>query len=140
MSDDVLLQFATTSSAIGRKSSPGCLALVSYKVDTWQRALLTCEEVYGRRGAEEGQDWRVVLENLQEITFSYFDGRDWQTEWNSRLAGGLPRAVRLTLVLLAEQESVPRCLTAVIPVRCSTLGKLQAQVPGVPRAEADRKK
>ena len=140
MSDDAILQFATTSSAISRRSSPGCLALISYKVDTWQHALLTCEEVYGRRGTEDDKDWRVILEDLQEIEFGYFNGVDWQTQWDSSLAGGLPRAVRIRLVLQSEQESVPRCLTSVVPVRCSTLGKLKAEVQESPRAEADRKK
>ncbi len=140
MSDDALLQFATTSSALSRKSSLGCLALVSYKVDAWQHALLTCEEIYGRRGREEDQDWRVVLEDVQEVEFSYFDGVDWQSQWNSKLAGGLPRAVRISLVLQAPQESVPRCLTAVAAVPCSTLGKLQVEVPESPRPEAERKK
>jgi prepilin-type N-terminal cleavage/methylation domain-containing protein len=139
MSDDIILQFATTSSALSRKSSLGCLSLVSYKVDKWQHTLLTCEEVYGRRGRDDDKNWRVVLEDLQEITFGYFDGADWQTRWDSNLAGGLPKAVRIRLVLQAQQESVPRCLTVVVPVRCSTLGRLPAEVPESPHAEANRK-
>jgi prepilin-type N-terminal cleavage/methylation domain-containing protein len=140
MSDDVILQFATTSSALSRKSSLGCLSLISYKVDTSQHALLTCEEAYGRRGRDDERSWRVVLENLREITFGYFDGVDWQTRWDSSLAGGLPKAVRIRLVLQAQQESVPRCLMVVVPVRCSTLGRFPAEVPESPQAEADRKK
>jgi prepilin-type N-terminal cleavage/methylation domain-containing protein len=136
--DDALLQFVTTSSGISRKSSPGCLAIVAYKVDTWQHTLLACEEIYGRRGRDDDKDWRVILEGLQEIEFRYFNGVGWQTEWDSTLAGGLPRAVRIRLVLEPDQDNVPRCFTAVAPIRCGTPRKLDVGAERPPGVEEGR--
>jgi hypothetical protein len=128
--DDVLLQFVTTSSSLSHRSSPGCLALVSYKVDTRQRALLACEELYGRRGKDDDKDWQVVLEGLQEIELRYFDGVNWQAQWDSSRAGGLPRAVRIKLVLQPDRGGLARCFTAVVPIRGSTARKLEAEFQG----------
>jgi prepilin-type N-terminal cleavage/methylation domain-containing protein len=127
--DGIVLQFVTTSSSLSRKSSPGCLALVSYKMDTGQHALLVCEELYGRRGEDADKEWRVIQEDLEEIEFRYFDGTDWQDQWDSRPAGGLPRAVRIKLVLRPEQDSASRCFTAVAALRCGAPRNLEPEVP-----------
>lgn len=140
LSDGAVLQFVTTSSRLSRKSAAGGLALVSYKVDAWQHALLVCEDLYGRRGKEEDRDWRVVLEDLQQIELRFFNGVDWQTEWDSNRAGGLPKAVRVKLVLQTDPEGMPRCFTAAAPIRCRGPGKLEAGVPQLPMAEKNREK
>jgi type II secretory pathway component PulJ len=127
-SDEAVLQFVTTNSRLSRKSVAGCLTLVSYKVDPGQRALLACEELYGRRGKDEDKDWRVVLEDLQEIGLSFFDGVNWQTEWDSNVAGGLPRAVRIRLVLQSDRDSRPCCFTSVAALRCASPQKLGPEV------------
>ena len=121
-SDKAVLRFVTTSSRLSRKSVAGCLALVSYKVDPGRGALLACEELYGRRGNEEDKDWRVVLEDLQEIELHFFDGVDWQTQWDSNAAGGLPRAVRIRLMLQSDQDNGPRCFTSAVALRCGAPG------------------
>jgi hypothetical protein len=115
------------------------LTRVSYKVDNGQQALLACEELYGRRGQDDDKDWRVVLEGLQEIEFRYFDGVDWQAQWDSSVAGGLPRAVRIKVVLQPDRGELDRCFTAVVPIRCSTPRKLEAEMPGAAPIEKGEK-
>lgn len=149
LSDGVLLQFVTTNSRLSRKSSPGCLALVSYRLDTGRQALLVSEELYGRRGMNDDKEWHVVQEGLAAIEFRYFDGTAWQDEWDSRAAGALPRAVRIALVLQPEPGGDSRCFTAVVPIRCGAPRKVGDEVselsisdkkPEDPLGEKERKK
>ena len=123
LTNDLLLQFVTTSNTLSRNSNPGCLAVVSYKVDPWQRVLLACEEVFGRPANKDARDWRVVLGDLREMELHYFDGAQWQTQWDSGVVGGLPRAVRIKFVLGSDQDDTIHSFTSVAPIRCSTFRK-----------------
>jgi type II secretory pathway component PulJ len=141
-SDEAVLQFVTTSSRLSRKSVAGCLTRVSYKVDRGRHALLACEELYGRRGQDkdEDKDWQVVLEDLQDIELCFSNGVEWQTQWDSTVAGGLPRAVRIRLVLQSDQDSMPRCFTSVAALRCGAPRKLGVDVQKPSIAEENREK
>lgn len=129
LSDDVTLQFVTTSSTLNRRSNVGYLAVVSYKMDPLQHALLTCEEVYGRHSVTENdEDWRVILDNVSEIELQYFDGTDWRKEWDSNVAGGPPKALRIKLVLESKQDGASALFTSVAAIRCCTPKELKTQV------------
>ncbi|MCU0913265.1 MAG: prepilin-type N-terminal cleavage/methylation domain-containing protein [Planctomycetes bacterium] len=134
--DEALVQFVTTSNNLSRTSDPGGLAMVSYKLDAWQRALLVREEVYGRRGPENDRDWQVVLENVRDLELQYFNGTDWRTEWDANAVGRLPRAVRIRLELESEQDGRLLGFTSVAPIGCSTPPPA-AGAPRVPM-KADR--
>ena len=41
----------------------------------------------------------LVASEIAEIRFRYFDGDDWQTEWNSEEQGGFPPAIEIVLVI-----------------------------------------
>jgi prepilin-type N-terminal cleavage/methylation domain-containing protein len=116
--DESLLRYVTSGGTRSQRTYPGCLIVVCYKLDTWRHVLLVREELYGRRDEEAQEDWRVVLEDVLEIEFEYFDGKDWQSEWDSRKSGSLPRAMRVRLVLESRQGRHAD-LASVIPILCS---------------------
>ena len=129
LSDDSVLQFVTTSSTLNRRSDIGYLAVVSYKVNALERTLLTREEIYGRRSMDEDdEDWRVVLEDVLEAEFEYFDGADWRKEWDSNVSSGLPRALRVKLVLASQQDDASASFTSVAAIRCRAREGRKTQV------------
>ena len=138
LSDGAMLRFVTTSSGLNRKSNIGSLAVVSYKVDALQHTMLTHEEIYGRQTNEGDEDWRVVLEDLVEIEFQYFDGKDWQEQWDSNVEGGPPRALRIKLALESKQDGASAHFASAILIRCFAPKKLKSQVQEVTGGDKDR--
>ena len=116
--EEGLLRYVTSTGTRSQRDYPGCLTAVSYKLDTWQRTLSVREEIYGRYSERDDEDWRVVLDDVLEIEFTYFDGEDWQDEWDSRKVGGLPQAMRVKL-LLGSSPDDGIGWTSVIPILCS---------------------
>jgi hypothetical protein len=102
LTDDVLLAFVTSAAGLSRASDSGHLKRVSYKLDAWQHALLSREDEYRQPREDSDESWRLILEDVIEIELEYFDGTDWQDEWDSDLSGEPPRAVRVQLVLESE--------------------------------------
>jgi len=139
LSDDVTLQFVTTSSTLNRRSNVGYLAVVSYKMNPLQHVLLTREAVYGRQSInEDDEDWRVILDNVSEMELQYFDGTDWRKEWDSNVAGGLPKALRIKLVLESKQDGASASFTSVAAIRCCTPKELKTQVQEAASMGKDR--
>jgi type II secretory pathway pseudopilin PulG len=48
---------------------------------------------------------QLVAHEIAEIGFRYFDGEDWQTDWDSEEVGGFPTAVEITIVIDPERSS-----------------------------------
>jgi general secretion pathway protein J len=140
LSDDVALRFVTTSSTLNRRSDVGCLTVVSYKMDPLQHALLIREEIYGRQSINErnDEDWRVVLDDVWEVEFQYFDGMEWRKEWDSSVAGFLPRALRIKLVLESKQAGISASFASVVATRCSGPREQKTQVQGDASPRKDR--
>lgn len=137
--NQTLLRFVTSKSALWRNSGAGCLAVVSYKADVSQRALLTQEQVYDPNCENNDDNWRVILEDLSSIEFEYFDGADWQAEWDSGIKGGPPKAARIKLVLRSEHGGCVSFMS-VAPILCSRVVDGQATVPGIRSTREDVKK
>ena len=49
---------------------------------------------------------RLVAHEIAEIGFRYFDGEEWQSEWDSAEAGRFPSAIEITIVIDAERSAV----------------------------------
>jgi hypothetical protein len=45
---------------------------------------------------------QIVAPEIRGIQFEYFDGLEWVYEWDSDQMGGLPLAVRITVMLLPQ--------------------------------------
>lgn len=48
---------------------------------------------------------RLIAREVAQIRFRYFDGEDWQTEWDSAEAGGFPRAVEISIVIDTQRTA-----------------------------------
>ena len=129
--DESLLRYVTSTGTRTQRNYPGCMTVVSYKLDTWQRTLSVREELYGQHSDDEDENWRVILEDVLEIEFAYFDGKDWQDEWDSQKAGGLPCAMRVTFLLGSSSDD---CIdwTSVIPILCSEPARGRVSTRTVP--------
>ncbi|MFT5304373.1 MAG: type II secretory pathway pseudopilin PulG [Mariniblastus sp.] len=46
---------------------------------------------------------QLVAHEVAEIAFRYFDGEEWQTEWDSGEAGGFPVAIEVRIVIDSER-------------------------------------
>ena len=133
---DVLLQFVTSGGAMAWNLDSECLIVVSYKLDEKRRVLLTNERVYGRRDEGEEEDWKVILEEVVEIEFEYFDGVDWQSKWDSEVSGGPPRAVRVRVDLESPERGVVSFTTAA-PILCYARPESKARVTRSPDANKE---
>ena len=99
------LQFVTSTVTSKQDNSLGGLAIVEYMFDESTNTLSQRKRRYvgGFEDDKDNYDWFVVLENVQEITVEYFDGKEWLKEWDSNdMKGLLPKAVGISLVLQTE--------------------------------------
>ncbi len=56
----------------------------------------------------QGGRQRLLDDNVETIAFEFFDGIDWQSQWDTRTQGAprLPSAVRVTLTMRERDEPV----------------------------------
>ena len=120
-SDETTLEFVTAAGSGKQEMHPGCLMAVAYRWDAPRQALLTRECVYGRRTADDDgkqENWRLLLDGVEDWQMEYFDGTDWQDTWDdAEVSNRLPRAVRVRFTLASERECAVSFST-VVPVLC----------------------
>jgi len=104
-SEQSFVQFVTSAVTSKQDNSLGGLATVEYMFDELTNTLSQRKRRYvvGFEDDKDNYDWFVVLENVQEITVEYFDGKERLKEWDSNdMKGLLPKAVGISLVLQTE--------------------------------------
>ena len=114
------LQFVTSVVASKREHSLGGLAIVEYMLDESTNTLSRSKRRYvgGFEDDKENYNWLVVLENVQEITVEYFDGKKWLEEWDSNdMKRLLPQAVGISLVLQTEEVG-PLSFISTVQIIC----------------------
>lgn len=118
-SRQTLLQLITPAVASRQNHNVGGLVIVSYRLDESKTALLRSERRYVDRLDNDDEDctWLPVLANVKTIAFEYFDGSEWQDEWDRHDMSGPPQAVRITLVLETE-DTGPLSFVSVAHVTC----------------------
>lgn len=89
---------------VGEDSNPG------------RQAIYLREQTPADGDPTQGGTERALIENVTSLTFEFFNGTEWVTEWDSRAGTRrLPSAVRLTFqVDGADTETV-----VVVPIRAS---------------------
>ena len=70
----------------------------------------------------------VIAPEVTDLEFSYFDGTQWTTEWDSEAMGGLPLAVRITLSLMPETRADSTGLQSVFSTATPTEQEVPDQV------------
>ncbi len=84
----------------------------------------------------------VIAAEIVMLQFEYFDGMEWLSEWDSQEQGGLPMAVRITIVLAPRDNTQPTGSRT--PVATSQVGtdingemySLTVRLPAAQRAES----
>lgn len=100
-----ILRFVTSWVDPKREYSLGGLAIIEYMLDSTKNKLLRSKRRYigGFEIRRDNYNWLVILENVQNVTIEYFDGKDWFKEWDSNDKEGLlPQAVKISLVMQSE--------------------------------------
>ena len=101
----IFLQFATSALGSVRNYNTGGLSIVSYKLDESGTTLLRNVRRYIESLPDDNKDysWLPVFTNLKTVTLEYFDGQNWQKEWELESMKVLPATVRIALTLENEQ-------------------------------------
>ena len=72
--------------------------------------------------------WAPLAENVKAIELTFWDGHRWRHDWNSRKQEGLPRAVKIELVLADDRAALTTIWTSTV---CLTSGPhTKAPQPG----------
>jgi prepilin-type N-terminal cleavage/methylation domain-containing protein len=103
-----VLDFITTGGLAGEADGLGGLTRIRYRHDSHQRTLAVCSGPYieSIRDDRPGDVWQTLSRQVVTVKIEFYDGRQWQTKWNSEPSRLLPRAVRLTLTAIDEKGRV----------------------------------
>jgi hypothetical protein len=65
------------------------------------------------KGSEEIVEDEVIIDGLEEVEFSYFDGKDWKERWDAKDSGNLPKGVKVSF------SSARGDMSTIIPIEGS---------------------
>lgn len=114
-----ILQFVTTQSLPSEPTQDPSRLTSKITFDKGTGQLVLSQWPYDETAQREPRECtRLVLANhVTEITLAYYDGSQWQNQWNSQECHALPRAVDCELILLDDQDK--RYTTHIIvPILC----------------------
>jgi prepilin-type N-terminal cleavage/methylation domain-containing protein len=92
-----------------------------------ERPWVTADGVRNSTDPDSGDDGvDLIAQEVTAITFSYFDGTNWQTSWtgsdtttDGTTVKGPPRAVKVTMTIQPPGDSDPKTVTHIILVRAA---------------------
>jgi hypothetical protein len=98
--------------------SPMGISRVAYRYDKPRSTLLICcEPGVGSDSLRDSAVWRPILTGVAEVEMGFYDGRQWQSRWDSGQAGRLPQAVRIALAV-AEKSGRLHHYAMTAPIVC----------------------
>ena len=75
---------------------------------------------------EEGEEV-VLADKVRGLDFEYFDGEVWLEEWDGETEEKLPRAIRITLALGADDEKEPHRFSTVVRLPLAALTEVEEE-------------
>ncbi len=101
-----ILHLVTTSALSGEPDLAGGLFDAAYRFDKSTRTLfVSCTRfVQTPKGLVEERDWSPLIENVDHIELTFFDGRQWIDEWDFTRRKNLPAAVRIDIACRDENR------------------------------------
>jgi len=115
-----ILQFVTMKSLSPEQARVQMRYATTVSLDRGSNQLILSQQAYNETARQELQQRRrlVLAERVTQITFAYYDGSQWENNWNSRERHGLPQAVRCELTIQADKN---RLYTSriIAPVLCA---------------------
>ncbi len=101
-----LLRFTTTSGMGGQSQRHGRLSRIGYRYDAVNHTLWIARHPLLEESGEA--DLRpndlALLDQVAAVEVEFYNGRKWRPTWDSAKTGTLPRAVKIHLSLVDEQD------------------------------------
>jgi len=116
----ILHLVTTAGSDTGQEPATG-LFEVAYRLDVGSGVLFFSQQrfVGTLDGGLRNWDWQPVLDRVEQIDLTFFDGQDWLRRWDFKDKRRAPRAVRLDVT--CRDENYRRCqYTTVACIPCQT--------------------
>jgi prepilin-type N-terminal cleavage/methylation domain-containing protein len=117
---EVLHLVTTARSAVGQEPASG-LFEVAYRLDMGSGVLYFSQQrfVPALDSRLKSRDWQPVLDGVEQLELTFFDGHDWLRRWDFKDKRRAPRAVRLDVT--CRDENYRRCqYTTVACIPCQT--------------------
>ncbi len=121
-----ILRLTTTAGLGAALDGPVGFSRIVYRYDQAAGSLLVCSQS-GACNSDfpaNPDAWRPILSGLTSIELGFYDGKNWQVQWNSRQAGRLPQAVKISLTVTDENGREHPYTTTVL-VLCSGASQKQ---------------
>ena len=119
----------TSANLFYEKDMPCGIWNVKYKYLPDQNTLFYSQQPWVSRPEHEcsEENWLPLAKNLRSIQLQFYDGKRWQSKWNSGKTH-LPEAVRIDITLGGEHIQAPKFSTVTsIASRRNTLEKIIRQ-------------
>ncbi len=91
--DEFMLKIYTTSAITG-PAMPAGVHQVQYRLDPGEATLERLQANIGQVELEE-LTWRKIADDMEYIEMRFFDGEEWEEEWDSNEQLGLPLAIQV---------------------------------------------
>lgn len=120
LSGEILHLVTTAGSAAGQEPATG-LFEVAYRLDMSSGMLCFSQQRFlpALDSRLKSRDWQPVLDRVEQIDLTFFDGQDWLRRWDFKDKRRAPHAVRLDVT--CQDENYRRCrYTTVACIPCQT--------------------
>ena len=116
-----LLRLVTIGGITRPDEVAGIPRLIAYRFDPSSRTILRGDVrfVEGHEALDDEENWLPVAGNVEAVTLKYFDGAEWQDEWDSNRTNTFPGAVSIQLEMETERAGRAVFSTAARITRCS---------------------
>lgn len=111
-----ILSFVTTGGS-GSVNAPRGLSRVAYRYDPTAATLSICRRdgTEPLRDLQDADSEQPLLHNVTSIVLRFHDGRQWQDMWDFKRKHGLPRAVKVEIIV-ADQTGRPHHLGTTVSI------------------------
>lgn len=117
-----MLTLLTTAGLAGSPTTPQRLAVTRYRYDRVSGALSICND--SEVDESTPRQWQLLLDNVERIDLTFYDGRQWQPQWDYKHTHKLPRAVRIEMAVSAKDgREYELATTASVGYRATTPGR-----------------
>lgn len=98
------LEFSTTLSTPIFGGRPGGVSLVRYEQMEMEREIRLYRNEWPLLSTQADRKPQLLIIGLKSFALRYYDGSDWQEEWDSRQRGALPKMIELTVEVEVDEQ------------------------------------
>lgn len=93
--DDMMLEFFTASAVTG-PHMPAGFYRVSYRFDS-RSGVLARRQAHIAQVEYDALPWQVIADELDSVDITFFDGEEWEEQWDSNEEGALPLSIKVSV-------------------------------------------